>query len=211
MVEALRRAQIETSGRVRIGPTPSGTPLITSRTSPPLSEVIRAMGKASDNFTAEMVLKVLGAERARPGTTARGAEVLSEVLVTAGVPEGRATLVNGSGLFDGNLIAASHVTSLLSHVYQTPSVRSEFLAHLSVAGRDGTLGRRLTDLPAEGIVRAKTGTLNDVIALSGYVLGPEPGQAYAFSVLANGIRGRQGEARRLADDIARALARHLHP
>jgi len=210
MVEALQRAGIEASGRVRVGATPSGTPMLTSRTSPPLSRLIHAMGKTSDNFTAEMVIKVLGAERARPGTTARGAEVLQEVLVGAGVPEGRATLVNGSGLFDGNLIAASHLTSLLSHVYQTPRVRSEFLAHLAVAGQDGTLHRRLRDLPAPGIVRAKTGTLNDVIALSGYVLGDQPGEAYAFSVLANGIRGRQGNARRLADDLARALAEHLH-
>jgi D-alanyl-D-alanine carboxypeptidase/D-alanyl-D-alanine-endopeptidase (penicillin-binding protein 4) len=210
MVEALRRAGITASGRVRIGETPSGTPLITSRTSPPLAEVIHAMGKVSDNFTAEMLIKVLGAERARPGTTARGAEVLGEVLAEAGVPEGRATIVNGSGLFDGNLIAASHLTSILSHVYQTPNVRSEFLACLAVGGRDGTLSRRLRDLPAEGIVRAKTGTLNDVIGLSGYVLGPEPGQAYAFSVLANGIRGRQGAARRLADDLVRALAEDLH-
>ncbi|MBW2462092.1 MAG: D-alanyl-D-alanine carboxypeptidase, partial [Deltaproteobacteria bacterium] len=60
------------------------------------------------------------------------------------------------------------------------------------------------------IVRAKTGTLNDVIALAGYVLGPEPGQAYAFSMLMNGVRGRQGAARRLADNVARALAEHLH-
>ncbi len=210
MVAALERAGIEASGRVRIGETPAGTPLITSRTSPPLSEVIHAMGKVSDNYTAEMVIKVLGAERARPGTTARGAEVLQEVLRDAGVPEGRATIVNGSGLFDGNQIAASHVTALLSHVYQTPNIRSEFLAQLSVGGRDGTLSRRLTNLPVPGIVRAKTGTLNDVIALSGFVLGPDPSKVYAFSVLANGIRGRQGLARNMADDLVRALADDLY-
>jgi len=57
------------------------------------------------------------------------------------------------------------------------------------------------------MVRAKTGTLRDVIALSGYVLG-EPGRSVAFSFLANGIAGKQTEARKLADDIVRALAEY---
>ncbi len=57
------------------------------------------------------------------------------------------------------------------------------------------------------MVRAKTGTLRDVIALSGYVIG-EPGRSVAFSFLANGIAGKQGDAKRLADDIVRALANY---
>ena len=60
------------------------------------------------------------------------------------------------------------------------------------------------------MVRAKTGTLRDVIALSGYVLG-EPGRSVAFSFLANGIAGKHGEAKRLADDIVRALAHYAAP
>jgi D-alanyl-D-alanine carboxypeptidase/D-alanyl-D-alanine-endopeptidase (penicillin-binding protein 4) len=59
-------------------------------------------------------------------------------------------------------------------------------------------------------VRAKTGTLNDVIALSGYVLGPKPGRAYAFSFLANGIKGKQGTARALVDKVVETLAADLH-
>ena len=57
------------------------------------------------------------------------------------------------------------------------------------------------------MVRAKTGTLRDVVALSGYVLG-EPERSVAFSFLANGIAGKQGDAKRLADDIVRALAHY---
>jgi D-alanyl-D-alanine carboxypeptidase/D-alanyl-D-alanine-endopeptidase (penicillin-binding protein 4) len=55
-------------------------------------------------------------------------------------------------------------------------------------------------------VRAKTGTLNNAIALSGFVLGPSADRAYAFSFLSNGVEGRHGPARALADGIARALA-----
>jgi D-alanyl-D-alanine carboxypeptidase/D-alanyl-D-alanine-endopeptidase (penicillin-binding protein 4) len=210
LVEALGRAGIRASGRVRIGATPDGSPMLVSRSSAPLSEMLGAMGRWSDNFTAEMVLKVLGAERARPGTTARGCEVVQDVLTDAGVPEGAATCVNGSGLFEGNRVAPSHLTTLLSHVYRNPAVRAEYLAHLAVGGSEGTLRRRLTDLPAPRIVRMKTGTLNDVIGLSGYVLGPTPDGDVAFSFLANGIRGRQGAARNLADDLVRAVAADLH-
>ena len=60
-----------------------------------------------------------------------------------------------------------------------------------------------------GVVRAKTGTLNEVISLSGYVLGPSPERVIAFSVLANGIKGEKQAARQLADSIATAIARHL--
>jgi D-alanyl-D-alanine carboxypeptidase/D-alanyl-D-alanine-endopeptidase (penicillin-binding protein 4) len=83
------------------------------------------------------------------------------------------------------------------------------VAHLAIGGVDGTLERRLTDLPAPRVVRAKTGTLDDAIALSGYVLGPSPARAYAFSVLINGARGRQAAARVLADGVARACADDL--
>lgn len=209
MVEALRRAGIAGAGRVRIGDTPEGAPLLVARRSAPVSDLIRTMGKDSDNFVAEMMLKVIGAERSRPGTSEAGAAAMQEMLVEAGVPEGAATIVNGSGLFEGNRIAASHLTALLRSVYNDPGVRPEYLAHLAVGGVDGTLHRRLRDLPRPRIVRAKTGTLNDVIALSGYVVGPEPDRVIAFSFLANGIRGRQGEARRAADDLVRAIAADL--
>jgi D-alanyl-D-alanine carboxypeptidase/D-alanyl-D-alanine-endopeptidase (penicillin-binding protein 4) len=209
MVEALRRADIHASGRVRIGATPSDAPELVRHASRPVAEVITDLGKWSDNFIAETMLKVLGAEASRPGSSERGAQVLSEVLAQAGVPEGQATIVNGSGLFDGNRIAPSHLTRLLRHVYNDPGVRPEYLAHLAVGGDDGTLHSRLESLPRPRIVRAKTGTLNDAIALSGYVLGPEPDRTIAFSVLANGIRGKQGEARRMADAIATAIAEDL--
>jgi D-alanyl-D-alanine carboxypeptidase/D-alanyl-D-alanine-endopeptidase (penicillin-binding protein 4) len=208
-VEALRRLGIRTPVRVRTATTPGDAPLLTSRRSPPLAQILAALGKDSDNFVAEMVLKVVGAERSRPGRTAEGAAAALALLEQAGVPRGAATVVNGSGLFDGNLVAASHFTKLLTHVYRDPALRNEYLAHLATAGVDGTLARRLRDVP-RGVVRAKTGTLGDAIALSGYVLGPGD-ESLAFSVLTNGVRGKHGPARSLCDDTVRALVAHLHP
>ncbi len=207
--ECLDRVGVRGGHAVRLGAGPSGLPLLTSRESAPVSQLLHRVGKWSDNFYAEMLLKVLGAERARPGSSARGAEVLQDVLAEAGVERDAATIVNGSGLFDGNLIAPRHLVKVLGHVLDSPAIRHEYLSHLAVGGTDGTLRRRLRDLPAPGIVRAKTGTLNDVIALSGYVLGPN-GRTVRFSFLANGIRGRQGRSRQLADDIVRAVAVSLY-
>ncbi|MEM9072374.1 MAG: D-alanyl-D-alanine carboxypeptidase/D-alanyl-D-alanine-endopeptidase [Myxococcota bacterium] len=208
LAEALEQVGIRGRRRVAVGTGPGGLPLLTSRRSAPLSQLLHRVGKNSDNFVAEMLLKVLGAEARRPGTSARGAEVLQSVLQRAGVAENAATIVNGSGLFEGNSIAPRHLVQLLGYVYQQPSVRSEYLAHLAVGGVDGTLHRRMRDVPP-GSVRMKTGTLNDVIALSGYILGPE-GEVVRCSFLANGIRGRQGAARQLADAIVNAVVSDLY-
>jgi D-alanyl-D-alanine carboxypeptidase/D-alanyl-D-alanine-endopeptidase (penicillin-binding protein 4) len=94
-------------------------------------------------------------------------------------------------------------------MYGDASLRDEYVAQLAIAGVDGTLSSRMLQLPAPHVVRAKTGTLNDAIALSGYVLGPKPEQAFAFSVLANGVAGKQHAARALADQVATDLAQHL--
>lgn len=211
LAEALERTGIRGPRNVQQGSAPDGLALLASRYSPTLSQLLHAVGKDSDNFVAETVLKVMAAEDRRPGTSQHGTELLQAMLTDAGVPAGQATIVNGSGLFNGNLIAPSHLTAVLRHVYMSPAVRGEYLAHLAIAGQDGTLHQRLTDLPAPGIVRAKTGTLNDVISLSGYVLGPNNGQVIAFSIIVNGARGRQHAARTMADDLVRAMAQSLYP
>ncbi|MGF1467795.1 MAG: D-alanyl-D-alanine carboxypeptidase/D-alanyl-D-alanine-endopeptidase [Sandaracinaceae bacterium] len=208
--EALAAAGIRVTDEVRVGAGPDGLPLLVTHRSPPLGAILPAMGKWSDNFTAEMLFKVLGAERSRPGRADVAALAVRAFLAERGLPIDRIDIVNGSGLFDGNRIAAQHLADLLAAVYRDPALRPTYVAHLAVGGVDGTLRRRLRDLPAPRIVRAKTGTLAGVIALSGYVLGPRLDRVYAFSILTNGVRGRHGAARRLADAIVTALAEHLH-
>ncbi len=210
-VEALRAQGIRCPDSVELGATPSGAALLASHDSPQLAQLIHAMGKYSDNFVAEMVFKVLGAERHRPGRAEDGVAAVRAALEQAGVSTAHVDVVNGSGLFEGNHVAAQTIADMLGAAYRDPGIRAEMVGHLAVGGVDGTLANRLRDLPAPRIVRAKTGTLNGVIALSGYVLGPRPESAYAFSFIANGVEGRHGPARALADGIARAIAEHLHP
>ena len=206
MVEALRRVGIDTGGGVQVGPRPDGLAVLTQHRSEPLANLLDALGKRSDNFAAEMLLKVIGAEDHEPGTTERGLENVVRHLESAGVDTDGLRLVNGSGLFDGNRVAPVHLTQLLHRMWINPTFRSEFVAHLAVPGEAGTLLRRLADLPSRRLVRAKTGTLRDAVALSGYVLDAAPERAVAFSILLNGVSGRQARARQLADDIVRALS-----
>lgn len=211
MRDALAAAGIASGEAVRVAPTPSGSALLAQHTSRPLGELISAMGKQSDNFVAEMVFRVIGAERHQPGRVADSVAGVSEVLRQAGIDPARVELVNGSGLFQGNRISSADLARLLAWAYQSPAIREEYVAHLAIAGVDGTLAGRLRDLPRPRIVRAKTGTLDDAIALSGYVLGPDPSRTIAFSVLVNGARGRHGAARGLCDGVARAIAEDLWP
>jgi D-alanyl-D-alanine carboxypeptidase/D-alanyl-D-alanine-endopeptidase (penicillin-binding protein 4) len=209
---ALRSQRVTGALRVSVGAPPAGLPVLVGRESEPLSVLLEPVGKHSDNFSAEMLLKAVGAHAMhRPGSSAAGAERAQSLLEQAGVARGSAKIVNGSGLFRGGSIAPDHLVKVLLRMYGDAATRSEYVAQLAVAGKDGTLKGRLTDLRKPRIVRAKTGTLDDVISLSGYVLGPRPDQALAFSFLLNGVSGKQWQARALADDLARALVKYLYP
>jgi D-alanyl-D-alanine carboxypeptidase/D-alanyl-D-alanine-endopeptidase (penicillin-binding protein 4) len=208
---ALRSQRISGNMRVRTGQPPAGLPVLAGVESETLSELLGPVGKNSDNFYAEMLLKVIGAHaQHRPGSSSGGTERAQVMLEQAGVARGAAKMVNGSGLFKGGALAPDHLVKVLVHMYRDPAVRSEYIAQLAIAGVDGTLRNRLSGLPKAGIVRAKTGTLDDAISLSGYVLGKRPDQDIAFSFLMNGVAGKQWQARALADDLAKAIALHLY-
>jgi D-alanyl-D-alanine carboxypeptidase/D-alanyl-D-alanine-endopeptidase (penicillin-binding protein 4) len=210
-IDALSALGIKAPKRVLTAACPSDAPLITTQTSPALGQILTRLGKDSDNFVAEMVLKTLGAERRRkPGSSSDGAGVVQETLKRQGLPSAGLAMVNGSGLYQGNRVSTELISQLLLAMYRNPSLRDDFVAHLAVGGADGTLVRRFRDLPAARIVRAKTGTLDDVIALSGYILGPSAERGIVFSFLANGVSGKHGQARDLIDRVVAACAAHLY-
>jgi D-alanyl-D-alanine carboxypeptidase/D-alanyl-D-alanine-endopeptidase (penicillin-binding protein 4) len=210
-LDALAATGIAVPAAVRFAPCPPTAPLIVQQASPPLGQVIAKLGKDSDNFAAEMLLKTLGAERKKkPGTSADGVSVVQGTLRRLKLPSDGLTLINGSGLFQGNQVTTELLSQLLLTVYRNPALRDDFVAALAVGGVDGTLAQRFRSLPLPRIVRAKTGTLDDVIALSGYVLGPTPERAYVFSYLANGVSGKHPQARGLVDQIVEALAAQLY-
>ncbi|MBN1771671.1 MAG: D-alanyl-D-alanine carboxypeptidase/D-alanyl-D-alanine-endopeptidase [Deltaproteobacteria bacterium] len=209
--EALRAAGIAVDDdRVATGSVPDGATVLARHESDPLHAWLWRLGKESSNFHAEQVLRILGAERrGTPGTADHGAEVVREVLEAWNVPTDGLVLRNGSGLFAADEVTPRTLTALLRAVYLDAALRAEFLAALAVAGRDGTLHSRLRDGAARELVRAKTGTLAAVWALSGYALSPDGRAGYAFSVLVNDPCRRRDTARALQDDLATTLAAEL--
>src|SRR5262249_34045040 len=114
---------------------------------------------------------------------------------------------NGSGLFDANRVTAFGVTQLLRAAWRDPALQPEFVAQLAIGGVDRTLHKRFPDQQARRCVRATTRTLDDTIALSGYVLGPPGKGPIAFSILYNKVSGHAGSARIATDALVEHIAK----
>jgi len=198
---ALRRAGITVTGGVRLGVADDFAVPLASVSSPPLAAIVRFMDRESDNFTAEMLLKQLGALDGGRGTSAAGAAVVSRVLAGAGVPMTGVRIVDGSGLSRLDRLTAGALTVLLRTAWNDPTIKPVLLAALPVAGVSGTLQDRMRRGPAHGHVAAKTGTTSDASALSGFVRG-----RYAFAVLQNGHPLPYWWARVAQDRFAQVLA-----
>ena len=202
----LRQRGIRVAGRVRRGVAPESATLIESYESPELAEIVRDMNKVSSNFIAEMLVKTLGAElKGAPGTWPKGLEVTEDLLGELGLPRGTYQLKNGSGLNDTNRFSAHQLTSLLGAIWKRFPVASEFIASLGIAARDGTMRLRMEGTDAAGRLRAKTGTLEHVTALSGFVqsLG---GERFVFSILVNDWAGKSGPVLSSIDRMGGMLA-----
>ena len=202
----LKQRGIHVSGRVRRAEVPAGAVLLQSYDSPELAEVVRDMNKVSSNFIAEMLVKTLGAElKGSPGTWPKGLEVAQDLLAELGLPRGTYVLHNGSGLNDTNRFSSRQMALLLQSVWKRFPVASEFVGSLGIAARDGTMRLRMEGTDAAGRLRAKTGTLERVTALSGYVqsLG---GERFVFSVLVNDWSGRSSPVVSSIDRLGVMLA-----
>jgi D-alanyl-D-alanine carboxypeptidase/D-alanyl-D-alanine-endopeptidase (penicillin-binding protein 4) len=198
---ALVRAGVRVRGGAAHGTAPDDAQVVASVDSPTVLSIIRSMDRDSDNFYAEMLLKEVGAVQAGAGTTAAGAGVVTGLLTQAGVPLAGVRIVDGSGLSLLDRLTAQAVVALLGAMWSDAEMRLELLASLPVAGRTGTLAHRMRGTAASGVVHAKTGTLDDASALSGFV-----GDRYVFSVLQNGRPVSWTWARRAQDRFAAALA-----
>lgn len=200
----LEQQGIEVTGSVSLGGAKEKRALVT-HASRPLVEIVDLCGKDSDNFVAEMLLRAVGEGSGTTTSTADGVRVVTEFLGARGALDG-GKVVNGSGLFDANRLTAGGVTKLLESTFRDPKVGPEFLAHLSVGGVDGTLKSRFEKWSDARVIRAKTGTLAGAVALSGYILTDDPGAPIAFSILVNGITGKQTEAKTAMDEAVGAVA-----
>lgn len=204
----LDRAQIKVGGEVKVGTSTTKVSVLARHLSEPLSTLLYAVGKNSDNFFAEMIFKSIGGEgKRRPARHADASEVVTQWAQKVGAFDTGTVIKNGSGLFDANRATASGLASLLRVAWKDPALQSEFVAQLAIGGNDGTLKKRFRDDRLHRSVRAKTGTLEDAIALSGYVLGPAGKPPLAFSILMNGTAGKAAQARAAMDKLVEMLIR----
>lgn len=178
-------------GRVALDGT-NAEPILAEHQSPPLSSVLRRLGKNSDNFVAEMLLKSLGTIRSGgPGSSEAGADAVRFVVSSWGPLEPATAFVNGSGLFDANRVAPQRLVAVLAAMAREPKLSQLYRDQLAEAGVDGTLRSRLRNRPKDMRVFAKTGTLSAVHSLAGYVYRGER-SPLAFAVIVEGVTDAAG-------------------
>ncbi len=165
LIQELGVRGITVGGEAASGLAPAVAVEVAAIESPPLIDLVAHINAYSSNLGAELLLKRLGSDVAGSGTTASGAAVVVETLAGAGIPVEGLRVDDGSGLAESNLLTCRAVAGVLAHA----GADSVFAESLAVAGERGTLLLRMVDTPGEGRVFAKTGTLQDATALSGYV------------------------------------------
>jgi D-alanyl-D-alanine carboxypeptidase/D-alanyl-D-alanine-endopeptidase (penicillin-binding protein 4) len=201
---AMEGRGIAVHGRTRAGVARGGRPrIIAEHLSPPLAELVSVTNHVSHNLFAEALLKTIGRVVAGEGSYRAGAGVVERFVagVTDAAP-GALRVVDGSGLSRPNRTAAGATVALLEYAARS-DLAGSFIPSLPQAGTADGL-RRMYDTPAAGNLRAKTGTIREVSALSGYVTAAD-GERLAFSIISNGLRAGW-RAKSLEDRVAVRLA-----
>ena len=202
--EALEARSV-TTGPVGVGKAPTTATPLAKTSSPPLWRILRFMNRESDNFTAEMVAKGVGAYAGSGGTTAEGMRVARGAIAPLlGDEAPRQTLMDGSGLSLADRSTASALARLLTAAAAEPEIAAAVFGSLSIAGKNGTLERRM--LALGGRVRGKTGTLDGVSSLTAYVTSTT-GHRYVISIVMNRSSLSFWQAHSAQDEIAALVAR----
>jgi D-alanyl-D-alanine carboxypeptidase/D-alanyl-D-alanine-endopeptidase (penicillin-binding protein 4) len=167
-----------------MGVAPADARLLYTHDSLTLAEVIRLVNKFSSNVMARHLLLTIAAEKAgRPARTEAGSRAIAELLAARGIAIPGLVLENGSGLSRVERITAGGLAGVLLDATRSP-YSAEFQASLPLAAVDGTLRRRFRTPGMEGRIRMKTGNLQDVSALAGYVYAAS-GRNYVAVIMLN--------------------------
>jgi D-alanyl-D-alanine carboxypeptidase/D-alanyl-D-alanine-endopeptidase (penicillin-binding protein 4) len=184
---ALIARGIKVDGAIRLGKTPSGAVKVASLLSPPLASMVAAMNRESINLYAELLFRnaARGPNRDAVGSVANASSLLDTFFASkVGTDTTTLTYADGSGLSTLDRTTARAQVQLLGYAHRAPW--GPWLhSSLPVAGDSELLRRRMRNTPAEGNLHAKTGTTNEVVALTGYVTAVN-GEVIAFSFLYNG-------------------------
>jgi serine-type D-Ala-D-Ala carboxypeptidase/endopeptidase (penicillin-binding protein 4) len=200
LARSLSAAGIEVPTQVAVARTPASAERVGTILSPALTKIVDVTDVYSDNFFAEMLIKLLGARLGAGGTTAAGGAVVAQFARSLG---STVHVADGSGLTRSNRASPREVIDLLLGMRQQES-GEEFIQDLALAGQEGTVDDRMHGTAAYGRCRTKTGTISGVSNLSGYCFNVS-GKVMAFSILMGSVTNL-GLAHLTQDRIAAAVA-----
>jgi D-alanyl-D-alanine carboxypeptidase/D-alanyl-D-alanine-endopeptidase (penicillin-binding protein 4) len=200
LVRSLRGAGISLPPQIALRPTPPNAERVALVQSPALDRIANLTDVYSNNYFAEMLIKLLGARFGGAGTTAAGANVVEAFARSHGSV---VQAVDGSGLTRSNRTSPREVIDLLLGM-QEEEAGEEFIQDLALTGQEGTVASRMEGTAAYGRCRTKTGTISGVSNLSGYCFN-RSGRVMAFSILMAGV-GNLSLAHLNQDRIAATVA-----
>lgn len=191
------------TGEVRNGPVPPAARLVAEWNSSSLAEAVRDINKHSNNVMARQLLLTIAHQALQlPATSERGAAVVRMWLAKKGIDAPDLHIENGSGLSRTERISAVTLGRLLVGAYRSPTM-PEFMSSLPLVGYDGTMRRRLNGNGVAGQAHIKTGSLDEVRAIAGYVLAAS-GKRYAVVCIVNHANARR------ASEAQDALLQWVH-
>jgi serine-type D-Ala-D-Ala carboxypeptidase/endopeptidase (penicillin-binding protein 4) len=182
----------------------AGQTVLASHVSPPLGDDLVITNKVSQNLHAEIILRTLGKLEGSDGSLLEGTRVVRQFLISAGIEPGDFVLYDGCGLSVQDLVTPRAFTTLLTYAARQ-SWGEAYRTSLPVGGVDGSLSGRFKQPLLDGKVFAKTGTLGEARALSGYVVAAS-GQTVAFSILCTDHNPSLPADRMAMDKIVAAIA-----
>ncbi len=195
---------VHVSGPTRFSHAPSDAVELLSFRGEPVGQIVQKLNKYSNNFIAEQLVKLLGAEwSGAPGGWETGTDAIRELLEGPGVIGEGTVIADGSGLSPRNRVSPATLVRVILYSGRHFDSGPEFLASLPLSGLDGTLEDRMEERPVS--LRGKTGHLRSVAALSGVLAGAD-GRWLAFSLLVNGGRGGREDVDEAIDEFIARLA-----
>jgi D-alanyl-D-alanine carboxypeptidase/D-alanyl-D-alanine-endopeptidase (penicillin-binding protein 4) len=182
LARSLSASGVAVPPQIALAKTPAKAGQVAVIRSPTLSQIVNTTDVYSDNFFAEMLMKLLGARLGSAGTTAAGTAVVEDFAREHG---SGVQAIDGSGLTRSNRASPQDVVDLLLSMREDPA-GDEFIQDLALTGKEGTVADRMRGTAAYGRCRTKTGTITGVSNLSGYCFN-KSGRIMAFSILMNGV------------------------
>jgi D-alanyl-D-alanine carboxypeptidase/D-alanyl-D-alanine-endopeptidase (penicillin-binding protein 4) len=186
----LREQAGNIDGNVKVENTPAGAIKLLQFGSETLADLLSEMNKWSNNLMARQLLLTIAAEsQGAPATEEKGVTAIKAWLARKNLVFAELVIENGSGLSRTERISAQHMGDLLTSAFYSP-VMPEFMASLPILAVDGTLQKRMKDSPAQGRAHLKTGTIEGVFTISGYILGKN-GKRYVMVFMINHAKAAQ--------------------